>query len=844
MAAAVQIMHSSTLIAATYPDSSPTTATVREHACLFTHDLRRKQKRWQDGRLKYHTFNRRVMVYDERGNFVGDTHWREDYDLADGDELELERGGIIIQVGECVGSRDQDLSELVDKRAQERAQRQAAAAAAAAARRPSTTPITSRHVARPQPLLQRHLHDVIGTPSGHHGRAVVPRESPYEERQQRQTPLQSDDTRPAKRRRRDISPLSKSGYARNLFGATLTLSGRPLSQVPARHRQYKTSQSREEIASPPSSNPSNDNDFPSAATKIAQTPRNADSYPSRQMPLQTEDVRPHSSIKPGLPPYSSLDVLEEPAEAPAPQKKQSKLTVNERKDIVRRHSVLDSVSTNRNLGKLRGLDKAHEQADLNTDRPDELPTVRASKKIHDKGKLRAINNCIPGHRPQDPTIIDPTDNPANQHQNQPVLDEPRTELRIKPRKKRGLLMISERHTKCAASSESETVKIRPDAHSRPLPSKAQPSRAHSDNGSKKVRSTNTRHKQIDLPKETQKFTSQRNRIDECGDDHDHDKYNDEEGYRQLLHTETARYSAEDEEEDEVQCLDRPRSNSQKEARLSSAVGQSDIEMAETCAIETGRRLRPRKRLPTDDDSFSNAADGDYGRLPSARREDNTAVDDMPAPRLAKLGRKSIKSREVIGFMFDEESDTTPSVKQNYQAQEEPALNPSPEQTVDDDHHKLKGKIGDGPASTEARLDIESQSRRKTLLAGKEFTALQRQNNRKPRSPDSEGSLTVQIEEAPSAATATAEKQPIPPITNPATRGRKAAKPSDAAGQMPVCPLSVEPAGSSSLNQVFRNPNVQGNLGKGSTNPMPGFSRANGGPWSREAHDLFDFKRPS
>ncbi|KAH8168104.1 hypothetical protein CIB48_g197 [Xylaria polymorpha] len=812
-------MHSSTLTTATHPDSSPTTATVREHACLFTHDLRRKQKRWQDGRLKYHTFNRRVMVYDERGNFVGDTHWRENYDLADGDELELERGGIIIQVGECVGSRDQDLSELIDKRAQEKAQRQAAAAA----RRPSTTPIAPRHVVKPQPLLQRHLHDVIGTPSGHHGRAVAPRESPYEERQQRQTPLQSDDTRPAKRQRREISPLSKSGYAQNLFGATLTLSGRPLSQVPARHRQSKISQSRAEIASPPSSNTSNHNDFPSVATDTAQIPRNAHSRPSMQIPLQAEDIQPHSSIKPALPPRSSLNVLGEPEEAPALQKMQSKLTVNERKDILCRHSVLDSVSTNRDLGKLRELDKAREQVGPNTDRLDELPTGRASKKIHDKRKLRAANNCIPGHRPQDPTIIDLTDNPADQHQNKPVLDEPRTELIIKPRKKRGLLMISERHTKRASSSESEPVKTRPDTHNLPLPSKAQPSRASSDKGSKKVRSTNTRHKQIDLPKETRKITSQRNRMDEC---------------------ETARYSAEDEDDDEVQCLDQPRSNPGKETRLSSAVGQSDTQMVETCAMETGRRLRPRKRLLADDDSFSNAADGGCGRLPSTRREDNTAVDDMPAPRLAKLGRKSIKSREVIGFMFDEESDTTPSVKQNYQDQQEPTLNPPLDRTVDDEHHKLKSKIGDKPASTEARSDIESQSRREILLAGKEFTTLQRQNNRKPRPPDSEASLMVPTEEVPSATTTTITKQPIPPITNPATRGRKAAKPSDAAGQMPVCPLSVELAGSSSLNQVSRKTNVQGNLDKGSANPMHGFSRANGGPWSREAYDLFDFKRPS
>ncbi|KKY38909.1 hypothetical protein UCDDA912_g01044 [Diaporthe ampelina] len=104
--------------------SAPSTATVLEFRCLFTHDLRRKQKRWQDGRLKYHYFNARVMVYDERGNSVGDMHWHGDYDFGEGEEVQLERGGVIVQVEELVERRETDLSELVDKRLQEKQQRQ------------------------------------------------------------------------------------------------------------------------------------------------------------------------------------------------------------------------------------------------------------------------------------------------------------------------------------------------------------------------------------------------------------------------------------------------------------------------------------------------------------------------------------------------------------------------------------------------------------------------------------------------------------------------------------------------------------------------------------------------
>ncbi|KAI0021427.1 hypothetical protein F4780DRAFT_770285 [Xylariomycetidae sp. FL0641] len=228
MSFAVQPLQSSASSSRLQPQAS--SAPVHDFVCLFTHDLRRKQKRWQDGRLKYHTFNKRVMVYDDRGNFVGDTHWREDYDFGDGEELTLERGAAIVQVAECTGSRDQDLSELLDKRAQEKAKRQSAKAS----RRPQTAGPPTPNATTPQPQVRhRPLHNVIGTPTGHHGRAVVPTESPYEERQRHAAPALNDSAPPAKRRKRTDSPPSKAGYAQNLFGATLTLSGRPLSQAPA-----------------------------------------------------------------------------------------------------------------------------------------------------------------------------------------------------------------------------------------------------------------------------------------------------------------------------------------------------------------------------------------------------------------------------------------------------------------------------------------------------------------------------------------------------------------------------------------------------------------------------------
>ena len=225
-------MASSSFTASTSRDVPQTqnTAPVLEFRCLYTSDLRRKQKRWQDGRLKFHTFNKRVMVYDERSNFVGDTHWREDATFDEGEEFELERGGILVEVGECVGKRDQDLSELVDKRVKEREERAAAKGAAATPSRPHASLIRTSQ-ATPGPLQHKPLNVLLAT-TGHYGRAVIPQTSPFEEKQRLINGNQDGvgKERPAKRRKPSEDAPSKSGYAQNLMGATLSLaSSRPLS---------------------------------------------------------------------------------------------------------------------------------------------------------------------------------------------------------------------------------------------------------------------------------------------------------------------------------------------------------------------------------------------------------------------------------------------------------------------------------------------------------------------------------------------------------------------------------------------------------------------------------------
>ena len=159
--------------------STQNTAPVLDFRCLYTHDLRRKAKRWQDGIARFHTFNKRVMVYDEARNFIGDTHWREPEPVQDGDELQLDKG-ILIQIGEATGQTLQDISGLFEKR------KTAPVASeyespARTRQPPAPVPIAARTAqAAPSQLMPRTLNSVLGTPKGQFGRATLPTKSPFE----------------------------------------------------------------------------------------------------------------------------------------------------------------------------------------------------------------------------------------------------------------------------------------------------------------------------------------------------------------------------------------------------------------------------------------------------------------------------------------------------------------------------------------------------------------------------------------------------------------------------------------------------------------------------------------
>ena len=223
--------------------ASQNTAPVLEFRCLYTQDIRRKaQKRWQDGRLKFHTFNKRVMVYDERSNFIGDMHWQRDWVFGEGEDLRLERGGVEVQVCECIGKKEQDLTELLDKRVKDRVERVAAKTANATPTRlqghtiraPIDTP--SAELPRPKTLTA-----VIGTPTGHYGRAMVPNVSPFEQRQQSNQDEHINE-RAAKRQKRTEPITTSGGYAQSLIGASLNLgSQKPRGIATIRYEPFRSS---------------------------------------------------------------------------------------------------------------------------------------------------------------------------------------------------------------------------------------------------------------------------------------------------------------------------------------------------------------------------------------------------------------------------------------------------------------------------------------------------------------------------------------------------------------------------------------------------------------------------
>ena len=170
------------------------TAPVAEFCCLYTPDIRKKQKKWQDGYLKFHSFNSRVMVYDQARNFLGDTYYKDSNELHEGDELTLDKG-VMVQVADAIRVTHTDLAPLFEKKPKEAPPPPSAPPPPGApprrfqppsqVARPQAAPSTTTARANAQQLRHKPLNALLGTPKGPIGKSV-PIKSPYEARQEKE----------------------------------------------------------------------------------------------------------------------------------------------------------------------------------------------------------------------------------------------------------------------------------------------------------------------------------------------------------------------------------------------------------------------------------------------------------------------------------------------------------------------------------------------------------------------------------------------------------------------------------------------------------------------------------
>ncbi|KAJ6782928.1 hypothetical protein PWT90_03080 [Aphanocladium album] len=468
-------------------DGPPSSATVYDFICLFTHDLKRKQKRWQDGKLKYHSFNKKIMVYDDRGHFVGDAHWDQEGDLATGDELSLDRGMALVQVDECTGEKQQDLTDLLDKRAREVEKRRQIAAA-------KTRPTPRSSLAggvQPQPppppqhQQQRPLSALVQSPA-RIGRASIPAHSPYEARQsklhQNQPPVGDaqptvpERAPPAKRRRTSPSPPSKAGHARSLFGATLNLSSCPGPELmAARARALRARmQSQAEASATPQEDEDSEAQQPvqSSPLFVQDRPEATPSKPVKEQRSTLQPVTRHPiasarAVMRDAEEVGNRDVEmqiaddEDGQQENAPKRQRKEAKKPERRPVALKDTVNDVDAEDAPLVSEKALKRKKDK---------EFSKSRHSRETEDepheiRNKKPAAARRSPSPEPMviddEPEAVEEAPRPRKttkesrqkkkardqiQQELAPVYEapkpkEPRTTLRMRSRQKRGLLMM-------------------------------------------------------------------------------------------------------------------------------------------------------------------------------------------------------------------------------------------------------------------------------------------------------------------------------------------------------------------------------------------------------------------
>ncbi|KAK0938819.1 hypothetical protein LTR29_009553 [Friedmanniomyces endolithicus] len=341
------------------------TAPVLEFNCLYTHDLRRKAKRWQDGFLRYHTFNRRIMVYDVPRNLVGDVHWTAGEALQDGDEVMLEKDGGMVQVSEAVGRTETDLTGLLNSRKNVGSER-GSSPPARGPQTPAARTVNARMARPPTQLKHRSLNALLGTPKDPIGKAAMSK-SPFELRHEELENHGWEGGRPPKRQRMDRPP------ARDISEPSIQ---------PARPLKADTAPKRTRAPLSPAQQPQ-------AQEVIAL--REDEPEPERFLPDFSSNALAPLSSPPGERPAAKKLVTAARSSSPGSQTQKAPLT---RAEAPEAHVTR----------KARILDSPVEQA-LETPQPGSLNSQEPRSKHHVATRPAKQTSREAGESPEDPAVL-------------------------------------------------------------------------------------------------------------------------------------------------------------------------------------------------------------------------------------------------------------------------------------------------------------------------------------------------------------------------------------------------------------------------------------------------------
>lgn len=90
---------------------------VHEYGILYSNRVVQRDKKWNDGKLKYYEFNNKLEVYNEDGNLIEVDFITEKFrlNLAEGNEFKLPNNRLVIEVDCKILSYTRDVSELFKK---------------------------------------------------------------------------------------------------------------------------------------------------------------------------------------------------------------------------------------------------------------------------------------------------------------------------------------------------------------------------------------------------------------------------------------------------------------------------------------------------------------------------------------------------------------------------------------------------------------------------------------------------------------------------------------------------------------------------------------------------------